>query len=525
MTTMSASPALNGGTNSAACEASGLLAKVKWPAVAAVLILYLTSISPYWYPTPDSALYLTLTDNLLQGKGYTLWGHPHTHVPPGFPVLGATMKWIGLGSTWWLNFGMIAVALLTLWICYKVLLGQTTAGLALLVTVTVAVSRAMHFSSVRLLSDVPFMLFVWAGIWCYARGLRGRGRWLEMGTLLLIASCWIRVVGIPLAIAAAIGLALEARQARRRRVWLSAALLAAGVALTAAAFYIYYRSVSPTHQLPSYADAVARMGKRSPLEWLGKPVENFLLTARALAELLTGQRHHVMGHMIALLWGPALLGAWVHLRRREYLGVCIVVGYLGAILVYRPMIVRYLLPVAPLLVLYFCEGLWWLVERVPRLRASGPRVAAGCLVVLIACHIPKTCRFPRKLHRADYAAYYRAHWGAMQHAADFLRRNTEPGKRFMSSNDERALAYLSQVPSIPLGRRRTQSRPYQPEDFDRWVERGVEFVVIVRGKSRPRYQRVFTTEFLQQRSFQFVFRSEQFEIYRLRPFRRVTQTG
>ena len=42
--------------------------------------------------TPDAALYAMLADNLAAGEGYTLWGAPHTHVPPGYPALLAAVR-------------------------------------------------------------------------------------------------------------------------------------------------------------------------------------------------------------------------------------------------------------------------------------------------------------------------------------------------------------------------------------------------------------------------------------------------
>ena len=66
-------------------------------AVFSVLIIYLASVGTTWAPTPDSALYLMLGNNLVSGEGYTLWGAPHAHVPPGYPVMLGVMHWIGVG--------------------------------------------------------------------------------------------------------------------------------------------------------------------------------------------------------------------------------------------------------------------------------------------------------------------------------------------------------------------------------------------------------------------------------------------
>ncbi len=493
--------------------------RTKWFAMAAVLALYLMSVCTYWYPTSDSALYLMLRENILGGEGYTLWGKPHVFVPPGYPLLLAAMLWVGSGSQWWLNFVQILLALLTLWVCYRVLLKQTSAELALLVTLVVAFSKVMLLAGVMLLSDLPFMLLVWVGIWCYLRGLRRGGWWLEAGMLALVGSCWIRVVGVPLVLGAAVGLLLQPRRIGAIRVRLHAVLLVAATILTATLFTTYHQTASPDGQLPSYGCYITQIESRSLWASAVEPVKNWFLTSANLAHIVNGQRHTALGPAIALFWIPTLAGGWVSWRRRERLTVCIVVSYLGALLVYGPLLSRYLLPMAPLLVMYFCEGLRWLVERRSVWRPHGRRVVLGCAVVLLAIHFPKAWYFSYSLHWSEHARLCKEHKSPLWETAGFLRQHAEPGDLFLCTTHHSKLAYLSDVPSMLL---LTDLRPvgfpsYKPEDFDRWVAEGLSFVVVDRValRSFPQLQEVMNTASLRQKDFRPVFHSGSFEIYRL----------
>ena len=158
---------------------------------------------------------------------------------------------IGLETIGWLNAAMILIALATLLFVYCAMRELTTCEMAFFVIVMVAFSSPMHKAAVRLLSDGPFMLLVWFGLLCYLVALRRPGFWLELGTLALVATTWLRVVGIPIALAAAAGLVIESGSTSRR-LQLNAGLLAAGTVITVIFFTLYHEIHNPTMVQPSY---------------------------------------------------------------------------------------------------------------------------------------------------------------------------------------------------------------------------------------------------------------------------------
>ena len=489
--------------------------KLRWCTALLVGGIYLASIRTHWWPTSDSALYLMLSDSLILGEGYTLWGRLHAHVPPGFPLILAALKSLGLGSMWCLNACMVAMGLATIWVCYKVLLTQTSKELALLVTAALAYSHAMHFASIRILSDVPYMLLVWVGIVCYLRGLARGGLWLEAGTLALLASCAIRAAGIPLAAGAAVGLVLQPSEAPRRRVRTNAvALVGLPIAAAVAALAYYYHGIaSGGESLPNYGDGVTALLGRSVWQWFTEPAKDFYLTSMFLTELFNGQRHELLGPLIALVWIPTLVGMGMHLRRRQWLTVLVTAGYCGGILLQRHMIVRYLLPVAPLLMLYFCEGVGYLAARWKRLRGYQAQAALVCASLLIAAHLPKTIGFLYQVHQRGPTRLAGLEHPLRQ-ATVYLRDAAQPGQKFISTSQARVLSYLSQVPSIPV--RNCRGNHFRNGDFDRWFEQGVVFAVVVRDEDRSYPLDVPTREFIKHKKFERVFETEGYCIYRMR---------
>ena len=489
---------------------------LKWCLAAVIVGLYLLSISPCWYPTPDSAVYLMLGKNLAQGEGYVLWGHPHVQFPPGFPALVALMTWWGLGSVACLNTAMVLMALATLWLCYQALLELCPKRLALVVTLVLASSHVFHLASVRLLSDLPYMLLVWVAMVCYLRGLRREGYWLELGTAALLVGCWFRVAGVVLAGAAAVGLLLQPRWIPARRVWLNAAVLLAGAALTLAGFHAYCQAtvVVEPGALPNYGDSVAAMGARSSWQWLVKPLGNIYLTSRGLAQVLTGQSHEDVGWPMVLCWLPVIWGMGMSLRRRQWLGVMIVLGYCGSVVLLCPLIPRYMLPVAPLLFLYFCEGMSWPLEWFCRSRRYAPAVALFWAAVLLVVNVPKMAQFVYEVHQPGFATS-QTREQPLARTARFLRDRAAPGERFVGSYNDDQLAYLSEVPTLPMARKGKRSNPYQPADFQRWLEEGVRFAVLVEGHAPPFLAPVMTPDFLRAQGFRPIRQFGEYTVYRL----------
>jgi len=539
---------------------------------------YLLSIGAHWYVTPDSALYLMLGENLADGRGYTLWGEPHRLVPPGYPLLIAAQKRLGLGTIPWLNFGMAVMTLGVLGICYRSLLLSSSSGddfgatgglpagarvplvasppvpkrranqspaprtgaarglstgmangddqvasgthrlqteeqLALATIAVFGFSHALHLGGIRLLSDVPFLLLMWAGLYCYSRSSKSDRAWLEAGTLLLLASCAMRVAGLPVLPGAAAGLVLSVPASRRRspRLWLHALVLPLVPAAIAAAAY-FWLAPAEAGTPPGYARSLSNALTRSPAVWIRSCAHNFCATGEHFSELLSGQP---VKPRLALLivWLPVAFGMRCLINGGGRLLVCVALAYLAAVLPFRPLIPRYLLPVAPVLILCHLKTVAWLIARVPVPRARRTQLAAALAVSLVVLQLPKFARtvYWQRRPSADRAWAERA---LLEQAADFLAEHAEGGQRFVTDDGEAELAFLSRVPSLAGTERRLHISGVDEATFDSWAERNVAFVVL--GNRRPMEHQQQLQDLCRRHHFARVFENDLFEVHAAR---------
>src|SRR5438477_1709427 len=129
----------------------------------AVAALYALAFNGQWRVDADSALYLTIGRNLAQGHGYTYHGLPHSLAYPGMPWLFAGLfKLFGTETLLPADVLMLACAVATLALVYRLFLLHAGRPSAVLVTVALALSRTFVRYSFELLSDMPFLMGVTA---------------------------------------------------------------------------------------------------------------------------------------------------------------------------------------------------------------------------------------------------------------------------------------------------------------------------------------------------------------------------
>jgi hypothetical protein len=481
-------------------------------ALVFVALIYLGSVTPFWYPTSDSALYLMLGDNLAAGHGYMLWGKPHLHVPPGFPLLLAGLRWVGIESDFARNLVMMLLAWGTLVGCYFALRELVSTTLAKWLILLVATSHVMHHTSVCQLSDIPFMGIVWLGLWCQLRGIR-TGSWsLEMGSCLLLASCLLRVVGVPIAVGAAVGLLLQQSHISRKRIWMNAGgtmlcmLLVVGIG----AVYVFFLSQKQT--VPSYLNSVSFYMTRFWESGILRPFQNVLRTSPELSTLLTGQKNQAINFFILLIWVPVVIGVCVCWKRQQTFGICVLACYLLPLMLMRPLIARYLLPLSPLIYWYALEGVRWFCDRSPQWQPRGQRVVAACMVLLLMLNVPKAGKLAYRLHYPKTDNAY-AQQQALEEIADYLRETASPGELFITNADERILAYKSGLWTVPQVEIMLSRKSRSLKSLHEVVTPGVTYLVVNNfSSSRTKRLRVLLKRYS---SAQMVYETKEHRIYRI----------
>jgi hypothetical protein len=443
--TGAASPLFNRSLDDVAAR----LGTAKLYVCAGVVLWFALGVSSSWLPTPDSALYLMLGRSLAQGHGYALDGQPHAYVPPGYPLFLAALERAGLGSMLCLNIAMGLVGLLSVWMSYRLVSQLASRQVALLVAGLLGCNSLLHVMSSLQLSDMPFTLLVLTGLFCYLRGLRGQ-RWsLEWGTLAILASCWVRVAGVALAVACAVGLLLQPRSTSRLRVGGNVAALLAGVAATLVIFYGQYQhSLQAEHSLPpaSYMAGVQALISQPVGSLFARALKNTYESAGEIPRFLMGLPGHPLA-ALAVCLVPALVGLGRRLARREFLIALAVAGYTAGIVLNLPAGARYLLPVAPLLLLYYLEGLSVLLDWHPRVRRWAPQA----LLIFVAAFVGfNGIKGLFVWHKNQHQIA--AKRAAMADSAEWLRSQARAGEHFLSFDAEWPLAYLSGVPYLQLDR-------------------------------------------------------------------------
>ena len=487
------------------------ISRVQCCAVCVVLLLYVAGISSHWYILPDSAVYLLLADSLAEGEGYSIAGQPHTKFPPGFPLLVAGLKSVGLGSMLALNTIMALLGLATLVVAYKLLESLTTRPVAAVITFALALTHDMYGHSHWQLSEVPFTLLVLAGLLCYLQR-PSQGVAMELGTLALVASCWVRVVGMPIAVAAAFALILQHTTEHRRRATANAVACVLGVAVTAGYLYWLDQQARATIVTASYAAEADQLTGRSLAEWLSRPAYNFYATGGEIHRLFTGQETP-LAIALVVLWIPIAIGMALHFRAGKYIPLMATVAYVGGILVFRPLVSRYLLPLAPMLLLYFFEGLQFIIASRPRLERVATKFAMGVVVFMACINLPKDVRLAWANHQNEQFVNYRRDWPATVAAADFLRNVAEPKQRFVSSHSWGIISYLSDVPCYQVDRKQVMKPPGADEMLTALRAEGVGMVVLEKKARRQPYFVQLAELVGNSARFRHVYENELFVIY------------
>ncbi len=481
-------------------------------------IFYLALVSSKWQMFPDSACYLLMAQGVCEGQGLSIFGTAQGKYPPGFTLYLAGLLKTGLAWMLVLNGLMVVMALGSLMMSYLLLCEFTTRRWALLSTVVVAMLYKLVMLSVSQLSDVPCLLLIVSGLYCFARGRRDGPWWLAAGVLLLLIAGWFRVVGIPLAIGAAVGLLFERSQASRSAIWLSVVTLVAGSLITGGWLYQRDRALQTVAVAApaTYAHSVTPLLESGPAEQIARPLWHAYQGGPFLAQFLTGQQMSPAMALV-LFWLPGLAGAAWAVTRRQYLLVFATAGYLGAVLLVDPPITRYYLPIAPILVLYLVYGIRAIARRAGARPALAANLAIALLMVCVAANVPKNLR---QLYRQHTDTYHEDVKVTMASAAQFLRREAadlQTPVRFLMDRGDLVVAYLSGQECLHLGKvaARRSIADHQVDDLLEREQISHVLVWLPPRKVRAMHQ-VIRQQVQNSPDYQIVFARDDLQIFRPR---------
>lgn len=361
-----------------------------WLVVAGLVLLHLVLALTSFDPTPhtggDNAAYISLARSLVERGTYQeLYDpglRPHTIYPPGFPAVLAVAMLLGITS--WVGLKLVVVALSGMAVAatYLWLRRRTTPGLALGVTLVVAVSPNIVELAHWVLSDTPFWAFTALALWAYSGIEEGRRGAVALAVAMTVLAYFTRSAGLPLVLAGG-GWLLW------RRRWRELTVLAA--VLLPLALWWWLRAqgqggveyVSQFWSVDPYNPELGRIGVADIFSRIGDNLTNYGMIHLPL--LLVGR----VGKPIVLLGvlvAAAAAAGWAMRLRRPGVTEFFFPLYLGLILVWPAVWSgeRFLLPAYPLLIGYAAEALVALVRRVRAGAVIPFGVGAVALIVMLS---------------------------------------------------------------------------------------------------------------------------------------------
>lgn len=398
-------------------RAGALTDRIAFPATVAILLgIFLLVHNPYWVPGGDSDVYTAIARNLALGKGYRFNGQPVGMVPPGWPmVMAGVMKVAPYFSVlkFVTLFCMLGSLAISYWICRRFASPAITA----LVILLSGLLSHIYSLTFWLHSDALFCLISSAAI-LIAFQWRESGQTLWRAIVLVLLCCvavFVRWAGLlTWLLVAAVLIEDELKPSRNAR-WTLALVTGLIAALT---FFGIRRALTVPKDVQVAASDFGGATEEAPTAVVEK-ADNAVATTYDLFNPSKGgfkgliARGLRWGNWISyLLWQPmrlggnnpaigvfALLIGWIVLSpllllgyrsilQRQWLWPALLLYSLALVSNWPAPNARYLVPVAPLIILGIFNGMDLAQQRINHPKfARFSKVLLGYFVVsMIVCN-------------------------------------------------------------------------------------------------------------------------------------------
>ena len=403
-------------------------------ALVAGAFAYAYVFDPKLYLGGDNAAYYLLGKALAAGDGFvSIWkadAAPHTHFPPGYPLIIAAAMTLGLTSTTAikiLNGAFLLGAVALLFSVFRRMTGSAT--FAAVACAFVALNAHVLYYGTIMMSEVPFVFLTALALYGATRIDLSRAPWRDgwfwATVAALVATVYVRSLGV----AAVFGLvAYFAWNRRWLHMLLAGGLSVAavvpwqlrGAALGSSGYLKPLLMVNPYQ--PDLGQAtLADFGARV-LANLGRYVTAEIPTvlvpvSQSLGDVL------LMGALGISLVAAVLVGVW-RLQRLRTLVAAYLVGTFGILLLWPDVWtgIRFVLGVAPLLMALALWGMWGGVEAVAA-KLGRPRPPSPLwLLPLLLLAWPPIQRLHEQAERP-----YPPDWDNYFRLAEWAKENTPEG--------------------------------------------------------------------------------------------------
>ena len=453
-------------------------------AVLGLMALHLALIAAVFDPTiftgGDNGVYVALSRSLVELQAYLSIhepvAYPHTYYPPGYPVILAIGRLLGIEPWVPIKWITVAFSVAGVGLSYLYVRRRSSQGVALFAGVVVAMAPGLLALGHTELSDVPFWALLMLSLWALEGVPReARGRVVVAG-LAMAAGYLTRTAALPLVVGAIGWLLLERR-------WTQAAIFASLV-LSAMGGWSWWTSANAEGNVYGnqfwYLDPYQpELGRAALTDLLARIPENVRVYGGIMLPLLFRGERGPLAFGLTFL-GLAVAG-WALRLRRPGLGETLFPLYGGMLLLLPPAWAgeRYMLPIVPLALAYVAEAALWPLRRAgPAVRV--PAVALGTLLFVLLAAAADARRASeaaacRRLHSAEdpYACLAPA-WQEYLETAEWARTGI-PEDAVVVSRKPGLFFALSERRGLDI------PKTFRPEEFFRLVEEaGARYLVVDR---------------------------------------------
>ena len=361
------------------------------PWLAACVALLALQISPWWYPTPDTVVYLSTARSIAVHHTLGTLGNAQIVFPPGYPLLISPAFLLG-------DRPFLILAVMHWCMAVVLMLGvyrwarRCCPDGALLLTGLVMVNVSVWIHYRRALSELAFMtVLIWA-VQCLdavreAKSPRAALTRAFAATALVLLLSMIREVGALVGVGFAVAVVIDTWRARVRwpRALVLMLIVAVPAALAVAGFVRYDAATKVTSAVPigTHLDGLA-YPSTTPVQ---RVTEGLRLRISEVGRLLIPGMFNAYGRpgnwrdLNVAVYVPVflavVLGWWRFVRRqRDVFGLTLPFYLLAYVLWPFEAGTRYMLPMLPVLL----ASVWCLVEPLQRRRLS-------VLAILLVGHL------------------------------------------------------------------------------------------------------------------------------------------
>ena len=466
------------------------------------------TLSPYWHPTWDSAIYITMGKSIITGEGARYMGYGGIKYPPGFPFLLGLI--IGPFGHNFLLMRMLIVtsAIFSTWIAYLIVRDRSNRWLATGVMCSTAFSFPVLYECTRILSDLPYTFISLLALYWIGRYAKDTDMWRgKIGYItggLIVCAYLTRIVGLTLFAGAIAYLVLGGVNLPRSLLNLKKAIAIGVLLITIPPIWMVQNHLQGPKLPPELPEAlsyekeflvVSATGPKAPLIRWGDLVErikdNQKYYGRQFSNIVLGK--DINAEMRSLAIALILLAGYLYcfIRHRSVLEYYIFFYMLICILWTTKQGERFLVPIIPILYYYLfrlllliMSGLQWFVRRIFEWENRGKTVEVAMVIILTGVFIQWNWASDMAIIKREHREpYYKGRTAKLIDFAQWLKQKTPPEAVIIS--DRPSYVHL-------FSDRKTFSFPWIKDPgqvFESISRLGADYVIYVPTRRCKRYLR------------------------------------